>query len=172
MPCWWRMQTRQTCHLWAVCTHVHSHLGRDTAASPRGKQQDTAIWSIGILFWMACNSSSIVAGFMGLNFFVWRFLRGRALNRERNGLLIPGWHWKGKCAWALAVGWPGYKHNLLICVCVCVWSYVFCWRFKLQPMEIYVDDEAKLTLHGLVQVRFLWEYLHVYNFSPYDGKGV
>ena len=22
----------------------------------------------------------------------------------------------------------------------------------LQPMEIYVDDEAKLTLHGLVQV--------------------
>ena len=22
-----------------------------------------------------------------------------------------------------------------------------------QPMEIYVDDEAKLTLHGLVQVR-------------------
>lgn len=23
--------------------------------------------------------------------------------------------------------------------------------FVLQPMEIYVDDEAKLTLHGLVQ---------------------
>lgn len=23
--------------------------------------------------------------------------------------------------------------------------------FFLQPMEIYVDDEAKLTLHGLVQ---------------------
>ena len=23
---------------------------------------------------------------------------------------------------------------------------------SLQPMEIYVDDEAKLTLHGLVQV--------------------
>jgi hypothetical protein len=52
----------QICHLWAVRTHVHSHLGRDTATSPRGEQQDTAIWSIGILFWMACNSSSIVAG--------------------------------------------------------------------------------------------------------------
>lgn len=24
--------------------------------------------------------------------------------------------------------------------------------FPMQPMEIYVDDEAKLTLHGLVQV--------------------
>ena len=24
--------------------------------------------------------------------------------------------------------------------------------FPFQPMEIYVDDEAKLTLHGLVQV--------------------
>lgn len=23
---------------------------------------------------------------------------------------------------------------------------------SFQPMEIYVDDEAKLTLHGLVQV--------------------
>lgn len=23
-----------------------------------------------------------------------------------------------------------------------------------QPMEIYVDDEAKLTLHGLVQVKY------------------
>ena len=25
---------------------------------------------------------------------------------------------------------------------------------SFQPMEIYVDDEAKLTLHGLVQVEF------------------
>lgn len=33
----------------------------------------------------------------------------------------------------------------------------------LQPMEIYVDDEAKLTLHGLVQV---WKFsvkLHLNN---------
>ena len=29
-----------------------------------------------------------------------------------------------------------------------------CWRrFMNEPMEIYVDDEAKLTLHGLVQAR-------------------
>jgi hypothetical protein len=41
-----------------------------------------------------------------------------------------------------------------VCVCVCGPMF-FCWCFKLQPMEIYVDDEAKLTLHGLVQVRFL-----------------
>ena len=31
---------------------------------------------------------------------------------------------------------------------------IYCDISSLQPMEIYVDDEAKLTLHGLVQV---WE---------------
>ncbi len=147
MPCWWRMQTRQTCHLWAVCTHVHSHLGRDTAASPRGKQQDTAIWSIGILFWMACNSSSIVAGFMGLNFFVWRFLRGRALNRERNGLLIPGWHWKASVhgRWQLD-GQDTSTISSYVCVCVCgpmffagvsnysPWRYMWTMRQSLRCM--------------------------------------
>ncbi|GMQ03132.1 hypothetical protein CsSME_00049053 [Camellia sinensis var. sinensis] len=28
---------------------------------------------------------------------------------------------------------------------------LYCDIFSFQPMEIYVDDEAKLTLHGLVQ---------------------
>ena len=32
------------------------------------------------------------------------------------------------------------------------------WSFYFQPMEIYVDDEAKLTLHGLVQVCFVTFY--------------
>jgi hypothetical protein len=33
---------------------------------------------------------------------------------------------------------------------------------SFQPMEIYVDDEAKLTLHGLVQVciQILYDVLH------------
>jgi hypothetical protein len=31
----------------------------------------------------------------------------------------------------------------------------FIYHCPLQPMEIYVDDEAKLTLHGLVQVAFI-----------------
>ena len=29
---------------------------------------------------------------------------------------------------------------------------IYCDVCSFQPMEIYVDDEAKLTLHGLVQV--------------------
>lgn len=29
---------------------------------------------------------------------------------------------------------------------------LYCDVSSFQPMEIYVDDEAKLTLHGLVQV--------------------
>jgi len=62
---------------------------------------------------------------------------------------IPGWHWKGSVHGALAVArMPA--HSPHICVCVCGPKF-FCWHFKLQPMEIYVDDEAKLTLHGLVQ---------------------
>lgn len=36
-----------------------------------------------------------------------------------------------------------------LCVCVVLCCLL---AFHLQPMEIYVDDEAKLTLHGLVQV--------------------
>lgn len=40
---------------------------------------------------------------------------------------------------------------------------LFKWCFDIfrhvissfQPMEIYVDDEAKLTLHGLVQVHLI-----------------
>lgn len=34
-------------------------------------------------------------------------------------------------------------------------NIVYCDICSLQPMEIYVDDEAKLTLHGLVQVIFV-----------------
>lgn len=36
-------------------------------------------------------------------------------------------------------------------------NMLYCDISSLQPMEIYVDDEAKLTLHGLVQVGF---YIH------------
>jgi hypothetical protein len=77
------------------------------------------------------------------------------LKRERNGLLIPGWHWKASVhgRWQLD-GQDTSTISSYVCVCVCGPMF-FCWRFKLQPMEIYVDDEAKLTLHGLVQVRFL-----------------
>lgn len=32
---------------------------------------------------------------------------------------------------------------------------IYCDICSFQPMEIYVDDEAKLTLHGLVQVCIL-----------------
>ncbi|RZB98034.1 DEAD-box ATP-dependent RNA helicase 56 isoform A [Glycine soja] len=35
-----------------------------------------------------------------------------------------------------------------------------CKKFMQDPMEIYVDDEAKLTLHGLVQVCFVTFYSH------------
>lgn len=28
---------------------------------------------------------------------------------------------------------------------------LLCYIYSLQPMEVYVDDEAKLTLHGLQQ---------------------
>lgn len=31
---------------------------------------------------------------------------------------------------------------------------IYCDISSFQPMEIYVDDEAKLTLHGLVQVSY------------------
>jgi hypothetical protein len=31
---------------------------------------------------------------------------------------------------------------------------IYCPVCSFQPMEIYVDDEAKLTLHGLVQVLY------------------
>ena len=31
-------------------------------------------------------------------------------------------------------------------------NMLYCDICSFQPMEIYVDDEAKLTLHGLVQV--------------------
>jgi ATP-dependent RNA helicase UAP56/SUB2 len=31
---------------------------------------------------------------------------------------------------------------------------IYCDICSFQPMEIYVDDEAKLTLHGLVQVLY------------------
>ena len=31
-------------------------------------------------------------------------------------------------------------------------NIIYCDLSPFQPMEIYVDDEAKLTLHGLVQV--------------------
>jgi hypothetical protein len=31
---------------------------------------------------------------------------------------------------------------------------IYCPICSFQPMEIYVDDEAKLTLHGLVQVLY------------------
>ena len=34
-------------------------------------------------------------------------------------------------------------------------NMLYCNISSFQPMEIYVDDEAKLTLHGLVQV---WTY--------------
>lgn len=45
-------------------------------------------------------------------------------------------------------------------------NMIYCDICSLQPMEIYVDDEAKLTLHGLVQVcykklfyqLFFWKY--------------
>ena len=42
------------------------------------------------------------------------------------------------------------------CVCVCVefnvsCVFVFFAVVVLQPMEVYVDDETKLTLHGLQQ---------------------
>ena len=33
-------------------------------------------------------------------------------------------------------------------------NMIYCQICSFQPMEIYVDDEAKLTLHGLVQVGF------------------
>lgn len=33
-------------------------------------------------------------------------------------------------------------------------NMIYCEICSFQPMEIYVDDEAKLTLHGLVQVGF------------------
>ena len=41
-----------------------------------------------------------------------------------------------------------------MCVCVefnvsCVFLFLF--AVVLQPMEVYVDDETKLTLHGLQQ---------------------
>ena len=43
-----------------------------------------------------------------------------------------------------------------VCVCVCVLSsmslvFLFLFAVVLQPMEVYVDDETKLTLHGLQQ---------------------
>lgn len=43
-------------------------------------------------------------------------------------------------------------------------------------MEIYVDDEAKLTLHGLVQVEFvdsffyLFDYLSLFSFPLIDAE--
>lgn len=39
-------------------------------------------------------------------------------------------------------------YSFLACHAVC----------SFQPMEIYVDDEAKLTLHGLVQVSLLFKF--------------
>lgn len=33
-------------------------------------------------------------------------------------------------------------------------NMIYCPICSFQPMEIYVDDEAKLTLHGLVQVLY------------------
>ena len=46
---------------------------------------------------------------------------------------------------------------VVICLVVLDWmgSVLTDDLWSFQPMEIYVDDEAKLTLHGLVQVR-LW----------------
>ena len=45
------------------------------------------------------------------------------------------------------------RYILKILTCLCVCGVLCCLlAFLLQPMEIYVDDEAKLTLHGLVQV--------------------
>lgn len=41
------------------------------------------------------------------------------------------------------------RNSSPLCVCVVLCCLL---AFHLQPMEIYVDDEAKLTLHGLVQV--------------------
>lgn len=42
---------------------------------------------------------------------------------------------------------------------------IYCDICSFQPMEIYVDDEAKLTLHGLVQVIFFYKltvsFLHM-----------
>lgn len=39
-------------------------------------------------------------------------------------------------------------------------------------MEIYVDDEAKLTLHGLVQVWHNIFLLKKYPSSEYDNSGL
>jgi len=43
-------------------------------------------------------------------------------------------------------------------------------------MEIYVDDEAKLTLHGLVQVRIelfaLCENAHVFMYLAYLDNSI
>ena len=42
-------------------------------------------------------------------------------------------------------------------------NIIYCDICPFQPMEIYVDDEAKLTLHGLVQVceaNCEWSPLH------------
>lgn len=35
-----------------------------------------------------------------------------------------------------------------VCVCVCNIGF---FSFAVQPMEVFVDDETKLTLHGLQQ---------------------
>jgi hypothetical protein len=42
---------------------------------------------------------------------------------------------------------------------------VDCWWNALQPKEIYVDNEANLTLHGFVQVIFLLQ--SVYSFLQF-----
>lgn len=36
---------------------------------------------------------------------------------------------------------------------------IYCDICSFQPMEIYVDDEAKLTLHGLVQVLYICQLI-------------
>lgn len=41
---------------------------------------------------------------------------------------------------------------------------IYCDICSLQPMEIYVDDEAKLTLHGLVQVLYILKLFLSFTF--------
>ncbi|MBA0657990.1 hypothetical protein Goklo_010237, partial [Gossypium klotzschianum] len=49
-------------------------------------------------------------------------------------------------------GCPSIIHIVLDSICLTkLPNMIYCDICSFQPMEIYVDDEAKLTLHGLVQ---------------------
>jgi hypothetical protein len=43
-------------------------------------------------------------------------------------------------------------------------NMIYCQICSFQPMEIYVDDEAKLTLHGLVQVGLFKLFAYIFFF--------